>query len=1157
MRKLGIVSALCFQLLLVQCKSQNAQIVSVNTARNDVQLDKITKGFLLPEMQYHPETWFHFNGNNISKEGITLDLEAIKYAGLQGIHLFSKNGKVYPGVKQIKVLSPEWKEMVRHTADECKRLGLKFTMQNCPGWSMTGGPWVPVEEAQRELVETVYRLNGGNKIIKTLDLKDNYLTKDYDYKDVQLIAFPTPEGDDLEIATPLQIESNNNTVPWEAILNSTTILDLNTKSLSDFLKKYKDNGITKVNTEDTWVKIKYNNKQTIRSIELSPIREMIFDRQYPQVKMKLKVQAMIEGRMKEIALLQIPAANWTDLQYNLTLAIPETKSDVFIISFIGEHTIVPSRMHLSAKPRVHNYEVKAAKALRSLEKEVENEYGNNAYINPETIVDLSAKMSTSGELIWDAPKGNWTVVRFGHVNMRRTNKPAMPESTGWEASKLDKIAVENHLRNGMIGQMIQKGGPIGDGKLQGLLIDSWESFIPNWTMNANDMFKEFEQRRGYSMKPYLPATMGYIVQNPKVSTQFLRDLRQTMDDVYIDNFFGHFATIAHEMGAKVYTEGAGGEVLPVDPMRYYGVSDVPMTEFWYPKAPSNQNELDKPIFSAASATHLYNKPILAAEACTQLDVKWNEHPFDVKYLIDYNFAKGVNHLVFHTFSHTPQINVFPGSSFGGSIGFPFVRQQTWWKYMPDWIDYLSRDQYMLQQGKYVADVLWYLGDHFERPPFDLNNFPKGYRYDYLNPEILQTKLSAKEGRIMAKDAGVYRIILLKDSKEMVLETAQKLKELVMAGAVIVGDKPLDSPSLMDDTKDLKVLKTISDELWGTSNSGSKNVGKGKVYWGQTIEQVLKAEAIQPDVIIPEGLDIHWIHRKTEDADIYFVASKIDKPIDVSLSFRIENAFPQLWDAFTGKQQDAKVWKKEMGRTNVAISFDASGSVIVVFPKGNQQPYCTKVDFENQTILSAEKGWYRIHDKANLPIISISDNGILASKSGDYLLHQANEIKKTQVVVTETSIQNNWKVTFEKGWDTPESIQLSNLESLTNNSNEAVKHYSGTVTYAKDFNLEIVAENIKIDLGEVANIAELWCNGQKVGTRWAPPFTFDISKYAKKGDNKLEVKVTNTWRNQLIYDNSRSKEDKKTWTTNPPKDNETKLDSAGLIGPVTIKTCLLK
>lgn len=1151
MKLIKIVIVICIQLLLVQCQSSK-NIIDLRNPQAENNLKKLQEGFISPSMQYHPETWFHFNGNNISKEGITLDLEAIKQAGLQGIHLFSKNGQPFPGVKPIKVLSPEWEDMIRHAADECKRLGLKFTMQNCPGWSMTGGPWVPVEEAQRELVETVYRVNGGTNFKEKLKLDPNYLKPDYDYKDVQVLAFLTPEGDDQEIYVPSSVDTNNNNVPWAAIFNPTKKINLEDKSLSPFLNVYKEKGIRKVNDEDTWVKLKFDTKVMIRSITMSPIRDMILDREYPRVDLKIKVQALKEGTLKDIAELKIPNTNWTDRQYDLTLAIPETSSSEFVLTFIGEHALLPSKIHLSSKARLHNYEVKAAKALRSLEKDIETVYADKCYINQDQIINLTNKMDATGILSWNVPKGNWTVVRFGHVNMRRTNKPAMPESTGWEASKLDKIAIENHLRNGMIGKMIKNGGPIGDGKLQGLLIDSWESFIPNWTMNSEGMFKEFEQRRGYSMKPYLPATMGYIVKNPETSTKFLRDLRQTMDDVYVDNFFSHFATIAHEMGAKVYTEGAGGEVLPIDPMRYYGVSDVPMTEFWYPKEPSNQKEFDKVIYSAASAVHLYNKPVLAAEACTQLSVMWNEHPFTVKYLIDYNFTKGVNHLVFHTFSHTPQTDVVPGSSFGGNIGFPFVRNQTWWKYMPEWINFLSRNQYMLQQGEYAADVLWYYGDHFERPPFDQNYFPKGYRFDFMNAEILQGKVAVKAGKINVKEAGDYRVILLRDSKEMLLSTAIKLKELVLQGAVILGDKPIDSPSLMDDEKDLKELHSIADELWGNTITGAKQVGKGKVYWGSSIEEVLAAEQIQPDVLVPKELeDIHWIHRKTEDADIYFVSSKSDKAIDVSLSFRIENAYPQFWDAYTGIQQEASVWTKENQRTNVAVSFAPSGSVIIVFPKGDKKTYCSKIEYQNKTLLSAENGWYRIHNNTDLPSVSIENNIVQATKSGVYDFYQEQGVKKVTVSVDNISLQNNWNATFEEGWDTPKTIELSELKSLTELENKAVKHYSGTVSYTKEILYEGKNKNTIIDLGQVANIAELWCNGVKIGTRWAPPFTFAMGNNLKKGTNQLEVKVTNTWRNQLIYDNKRPKEEKKTWTTNPPKANEIELELSGLIGPVKI------
>ncbi|WP_298495940.1 glycosyl hydrolase [uncultured Algibacter sp.] len=1115
---------------------------------------ELSQNFKSPSKQYHPETWFHINGNNISKEGLTQDLEAIKAAGLQGIHLFNKAGRLYPDVKPIKILSPQWEDMIRHAADESKRLGLKFTMQNCPGWSMTGGPWVPAEEAQREVVETVYRVKGGKVFEETLQLDSLYHTPDYNYKDIQLLAFPTPEGDDLEPFNPLKIETNNSLVPWKDIFNpnSKIIVNRKTTQLDKPLKAYRSQGISKVKNQNTWVKTKFNAPITLRTITFPQSRHMILDTQYPKVDVNIKVEALQNNKLVEVTTVNLPDANWNDRRKHLTLAIPETTSNEFVFTFMGKHNIAPEFIRLSSKPKLHNHEAKAAKVLRRLEKKVSHNYAKNTIIKSSSIINLTDKLTFDGKLTWEVPEGNWTVVRFGHINMRLTNKPAVPEATGWESSKLDKVAIENHLRNGMIGNLIKDGGPIGDGKLHGLLIDSWESHVPTWTMNSEDMFAEFETRRGYSMKTYLPATMGYIVDTPEVTTKFLRDLRQTMDDVFIENFFKHFATVANDMGADVYTEGAGGEVLPIDPMRYYGVSDIPMTEFWYPKAPSSQNEYAKPIYNAASAVHLYNKPKLAAEACTQVGVKWNEHPFSVKYLIDYNFTKGVNHLVFHTFSHTPQTDVYPGSSFGGNIGFPLVRQQTWWKYMPQWIEYLSRNQYVLQQGEYVADVLRYYGDDFDRPPFDLDEFSDGYRFDYLNAEILNDKLSVKNGKIHIENAGDYRVITLRDSKNMLLSTAKKIKELVLAGAVILGDKPEDSPSLMDDENDLKELNKIANELWGNTKSGSKQVGKGKVYWGISLDDVLKAERIAQDVIVPDDLNIKWIHRETTDAHIYFVASNNDKPVDAALSFRVSSVSPQIWDALSGEQQDAKVWSKSNERTNVALSFPPNGSTIVVFLKTDKKPFASKVTYNDTIILNAETGWFKIHDTADFPKISWKEDEISASTSGIYSFIQNEDIVTKNIRVDEALLQTDWKLNFEKGWDTPKSIKVSELKSLTELENDAVKHYSGTTTYSKTFNLEQKSKSIIIDLGDVANIAELSCNGKKIGVKWAPPFEFDITKYALKGENTLEVKVTNTWRNQLIFDNSRPKNQKKTWTTNPPKKNETELEVSGLIGPVLLK-----
>jgi len=1148
-------SNLAFFLLTLCILSCQLKEGNIEDKTYSTDLKELSQNFISPSKEYHPETWFHLNGNNISKEGLKRDLQAIKEAGLQGIHLFNKAGRAFPNVKPIKILSPEWEDMIRFVADECKRLGLKFTMQNCPGWSMTGGPWVSAEEAQRELVETIYHISGGNKIEKTLEIDSLYYTKDYNYKDVQVLAFPTLEGDNLKPYNPSNIETNNNLVPWEDIFNpaSKIIVTRKTTRLDKDLKKYRKQGIAKMNEEETWVKTSFRKPVILRTITFPQLRHIIMGTNYPVMDVNLKVEAIIDNKLTEITTLNLPDANWNDRRKHLSLAIPETTSNQFVFTFQGSQTIAPEFIRLSAKPRLHNHEAKAAKVLRRLEKDVQYNYAENTIIKSNTILNLTDKMTADGKLTWGAPKGNWTIVRFGHINMRLTNKPAVPEATGWESSKLDKIAIENHLRNGMIGNMIKDGGPIGDGKLHGLLIDSWESHVPTWTINSEDMFQEFEQRRGYSMKTYLPATMGYIVESKQTTTKFLRDLRQTMDDVFIDNFFKHFATVAHDMGADVYTEGAGGEVLPVDPMRYYGVSDIPMTEFWYPKAPSAQNEYAKPIFNAASAAHLYNKKKLAAEACTQVGVKWNEHPFSVKYLIDYNFAKGVNHLVFHTFSHTPQTDVYPGSSFGGNIGFPLVRQQTWWKYMPEWISYLSRNQYVLQQGEYVADVLRYYGDDFDRPPFDLDEFPDGYRFDYLNEEILQGKLSIKDGKIHVENGGDYKIITLRDSKNMLLSTLKKLKELVINGAVILGDKPLDSPSLMDDENDLEELKSISNELWGNTKKGLNQVGKGKVYWGKTLDEVLEEEKIEKDVIVPQNLNINWIHRETQDAHIYFVASKDDNPVDVALSFRIENLSPQIWDAFTGNQTDAKIWKTKNNRTNVALSLPENGSTIIVFSKSDKKSITSKITLNDKTILDAKTGWCQVHKTDNYPKLSWENDEFMASVTGDYTFYKDDiAMTKKIVEVTETLLQKNWKLSFDKGWDTPESIEVKELKSLTELKNDAVKHYSGITTYSKTVDIKEVGKTTILDLGDVANIAEVWLNGKKVDVKWAPPFTFDVTNKLQVGKNELEIKVTNTWRNQLIFDNKRPKDAKKTWTTAGPRKNETDLEKSGLIGPVNLK-----
>jgi hypothetical protein len=1080
----------------------------------------LTADFADPPREYRPETWFHFIGKNISREGITKDLEAIHAAGIGGIHMFNKSGEAFPGVPQIDVLSTEWFGLVGHLGSECRRLELDLTLQNCPGWSLAGGPWVPVEEAQRELATTVFRIPGGREFRKTLQLDRPHTAPDKDYRDIVVIAFPTPTDDDLPAFVPDSITSNNPKISWKAIFSG------NTASGGG---KGGEFVIPKTGGKDTWVELEFDEPITLRHLVLPPVQSITQINAWPKIDLGIRIDDLGAAAPREVATLAIPDTNWMDRQQKLTLAVPATTTRKLRLTFLGDSPMGLRHCLLKGGARLHNWETQANTVLRSLQPAATPDYGPAASVDPASVIDLTAHFD-NGTLTWTPPAGDWTIVRLGHVNMRQRNGPTTPEASGWECSKLDKAAIENHLRKGMIGRLTAPGKPL-HGKLDGLLIDSWERYVQTWTMDSQGLFREFEKRRGYSMRPFLPALLGYITGDAPHTEKFLRDLRETMDDLYVENFFAHFATVAREFGAKVYTEGASGDVLPGDPLRYYGVSDEPMTEYWFGGG-GKQGIDSKPPFYATSAANLYNKQRVSAEALTQGGVNWREHPFVTKPLMDEHFTYGINHTVFHTFSHTPQVEVHPGSSFGSHVGFPLVRNQTWWRHMRAWTDYIARVQLILQQGEHAADVLWYIGDKLERPPLSTAPFPEGYRYDLLNPEILQTRLTVEDGKVRVKDGGSYRIIHLRDSSMMTLATATRLRELVHAGAVILGDKPLDSPTLMDDARDLEKLRTIAGELWGTEKSGVRTTGKGRVHWGKSLAEILTAESIAPDVVVPQNSKLLWNHRVAGDTDFYFISSQNKEPIRATVSLRGSGKVPELWDPITGTCRPAPAWQETDGAIHVPLGFAPSGSIIVTLRPGNPTTAPAILTHAGETLLDATPGWL---DRAPTTTLRV------ASSDG----------KPVAFTPSDSPLEGPWTVTFDPGWDAPESISLDALAPLSDHENEAVRYHSGTATYRHSLTLADSGAPLLLDLGEVADIARVTLNGTPLGTRWAPPFHFDLTAAARDGNNELVIEVTNTWRNQLVHDLKRPKAARRTWTTNPPNKPNEKPAPHGLIGPVRL------
>ena len=665
--------------------------------------------FAQPAQVFRPETWFHFIGGNVAKPGLTADLEAIAAAGIEGVQLFhGQFGGPWPGVEpQIKCLSESWDGAVQHAAHECQRLGLRFTMQNCPGWAMSGGPWITPDKAMRHLVWSRADVTGGSNLSVALPQPQPSREEWRDYREVAVLAFPTPEGDTGQALAPVSVKSNREELPWLKCL-----------------RNQKDGKITlEPGPEPVWVEATFAEAVTLRTVELPSVQG--FNHQWCYVPgVTITVQAVLPEGLREVARHALPESNWQDNK-PISLACSEVPAKTYRLTVNHQHTLALPSIQLFTAARQNNWEAEAAFTLRGLERAPHPRQAKTAWVDPARIVEVTAKLDAKGTLQWQAPPGRWTLLRWGHVNTGRRNGPAPPEATGWECDKLSPAGAETHFA-GYIGRLAAQNGPVGGGLMQGMVLDSWECETQTWTP---DMDRQFSRLRGYPLRAWLPALAGYVLGDPETTTRFLRDWRSAVNDLLVENFFGRMAALGHEKGLAISFETASGDVFPGDILEYYKHADVPMCEFWQPRTEAFVGSFEfKPVKPCVSAARLYGKPRVAAEAFTSFNLTWNEHPAMLKHIADLHFAEGVTHLVFHTYTHNPRTDWRPpGTAFGAGIGTPFLRGQTWWPQMSEFTAYLARCGYLLERGRPVSDVLWYLGDEQDHKPLQAAPFPAGYR----------------------------------------------------------------------------------------------------------------------------------------------------------------------------------------------------------------------------------------------------------------------------------------------------------------------------------------------------------------------------------------------------------------------------------------------
>lgn len=1141
--------------------------MSIGFAAQSIEVNgqSLDQEFVSPPKSSRPETWFHLIGGNVEKKALTVDLEAVAQAGFRGIQLFHGRGRPWPGVKkQIQTLSKDWDSLIAHVVNETQRLSLFFTMQNCPGWAMSGGPWITPDKAMRHLIWSRVELDGDNTAAIRLPLPSPSGEAWRDFRDVCVLAFPTPRGGQNEFLRPMSFKSNRATEAWEQLLDrkgSPPKIDVSQK-----------------NGEATWLEVEFERPVELRTIEL-PNVETLMKRRSFDPNAKIKLEAFENNAWREVGERAIPRGNWQDRQAEVpvSLSFSDSLAKRYRIIFDSVNPMALDHLRFSSRACVNDWRGKAGYVLRSLEYEKSPTNAKQCYLDRQTVIDLSDRLSENGELDWSVPQGSWTILRFGHVNTGVKNKPAPPEATGFECDKLSTAGADQHFA-GYIGRISGAGGPADDGQLQGMLIDSWECYTQTWTPA---MEEEFAKRRGYQLRQWMPAIAGYVVNDYETSTKFLRDWRKTISDLIVDSYFGRMAQLAKQRGMRLSFETAVGDVSPGDILEFFKHADVPMCEFWQPNDPHLGGLETKPVRPTVSAARVYGKPIVAAEAFTNAGLRWDEHPFQLKPFADRHFAMGINQLVFHTYTHNPNLKVVPGTSFGNRIGSPFLRGQTWWRHMDLFTQYVARCQLMLRKGQPVSDVLCYLGDEIDHKPRQDQPFLTGYQYDYVNHDALLKRIEVVQGKLKTPEGTSWGVLWMprQQCKRLTVKTLKRLRILVSAGATVVCHPPTGSPTLEDASEEAKLeFAALTQAIWGSDkNQGFNSLGKGRVFWDADdrfdgLGVALEKLDLKPNVLGQQHAS--WCHRRTESSDIYFVAADARHPIDHSLKFRSVGK-PTIWDPITGESTPVYLFDQANGYTTIPFSLPAGGSVFVVFDNNqsgkvhgiklsrNGKPVVDASTAPETTLpvnefpfgLQPNDDVNPVFTKADAAVSFLKDRQLVAWKNGVYQMVSGEQelFSKTVDAARAVEINEGWSIRFPDGWETRKVVKLKKLRRWNELTDAATRAFSGTATYETRFEIQerSPGQPVMLDLGEVNDIAEVFVNGKHVETRWAPPFRVDISNDVVVGTNKLEVKVTNTWHNRLVFDAGLKKQNRKTWTFSGPKKTAA-FKPAGLKGPVRLQ-----
>lgn len=988
------------------------------------------KRFMSPSEKAAPWTFWYWMYGCVTDEGIRLDLNAMRDAGIKGFYLMPikdvSDGAQYNGTS--RQLSAEWWKRIDTVYNTANELGLEMGIHFSDGFALGGGPWITPEESMQRIVWSDTIVEGGKQEI-TLPrpaCKENY------YEDITTFAYPADYVDDRKPKASVEFPFRSSE-PCDIIMS-------------------------------------YDEPYTLRSVEI-----VTGGNNYQAH--RFKVYASDDGKNYRFVREISPARQgWQNTDAYATYAIPATTARYFKFHWTPEGSDPGSEdmdaakwkpnlkiadIVLGSEPTIDGYEGKSGKVWRV------SEYfpvADNECIPKDQVINLTGKLLSSDFLdkpfSINLPKGRWHILRIGHTTTGHVNATG-GGGRGLECDKFSRKAIKKQFDNWFANIYNHAPKEIAKKVLTRIHVDSWECGSQNWSDNFAN---EFRRRRGYDLMPWLPLYAGVPIGTSEESEKVLRDIRLTIAELINDIFFDEVSTLGKQYGCKLSAECVAPTMVS-DGLLHYQHADYPMGEFWL-NSPTHDKLND--MLDAVSGAHIYGKNIIQAEGFTEVRGTWDEDFALLKPLLDRNYCTGINALVFHVNTHNPWTDRRPGMTLDG-IGTFFQRDNTWWKEMPAFTGYISRCQALLQYGKPVVDIAVYTGDETPRrsilPERLITSLPglysdqvkereakrlanagqplevspvgvthtanmtkaehwvnplRGYRYDSFNHDVLG-KSQVKGGKLITPDGMEYSALVIPQARKM------------NPGRIV--------------------------NCWNTIDSIEK--------WGVPVirEPWEKADlaslGIKKDAVLPEGID--FTHRTAEGADIYFMSNQTGKQMTFKPVFRAERAYRYLTDAVTGKVYNA----------GESVTLSAGGSLFYILSDDAVPAKLTAMPTQSTTLTTLDKNKWNI---------SFEETGkkITASQLIDWSKSTENEVKYYSGHAT-------YKTTFRLGRKPKNGTVMLNLGTV---ANAATVYVNGqkcgtawTAPYAVDITKAVKRGNNTLEI----TVVNTWANALQGNDLGTPPY----------------------------------------------------------------------